>query len=66
MKSIIEYNQNLKPEVFDQIECNCREDWEKHLAGTSDFYNNLNSFILSSKNELGNSSEKPYHQVVNC
>lgn len=49
MDAIVEYNRTLKSEIFDQLHCQCKEDWEKHLNSRRDFYQNFQDFMLTAK-----------------
>jgi radical SAM enzyme (TIGR01210 family) len=49
MDTIVEYNRTLKSEIFDRIDCQCKEDWKKILTSGRDFYRNLQDFMLAAK-----------------
>ena len=51
MDAIVEYNRTLKAEIFDKIHCQCKEDWGKVINDKSDFYTNLNDFVMVAKKE---------------
>ena len=45
MDAIIQYNKTLKPDVFDQLHCECKEDWKEDLEKSSDYFKNLRDSI---------------------
>ena len=49
MDAIVEYNRTLKSEIFDQLHCQCKKDWKKHLNSGRDFYQNFQDFLLTAK-----------------
>ena len=51
MDAIIEYNEKLRPDVFNQLHCKCKKDWKEVLEKNSDYYKNLQDFISVAKNE---------------
>jgi radical SAM enzyme (TIGR01210 family) len=51
MDAIIEYNKTLRPDVFNQLQCKCKEDWKEVLEKSSDYYKNLRDYISVAKDE---------------
>jgi len=49
MEAIIEYNRTLRTDMFDRLECSCKKDWEEDLNAGSDFYKNLQDFVVTAK-----------------
>ena len=49
MDAIVKYNRTLKTESFDQLHCQCKEDWKINLNSGLDFYQNLQDFMLTAK-----------------
>ena len=48
MNAIVEYNRTLRTEIFDELHCQCKDDWEKNLNSGIDFYQNLYDFMLTT------------------
>jgi hypothetical protein len=51
MEAIVEYNRTLRSEIFDNIHCGCKEDWDKAINNKGDFYTNIDSFIKVAEGE---------------
>jgi len=49
MDAIIEYNRTLKTDMFDRLDCRCKEDWEAAINKSTDFYQNLQDFVQTVK-----------------
>ena len=52
MDAIIEYNKTLRPDVFNQLHCKCKEDWKEVLEKSSDYYKNLRDSISVAKRKI--------------
>jgi radical SAM enzyme (TIGR01210 family) len=52
MSAIIKYNQTFRSEIFDQLHCQCKDDWKKVLNNDDYFHQNLQNFVLAAQKEM--------------
>jgi hypothetical protein len=63
MNAIIKYNRTLKIEPFDQLYCECAEEWKEVLNGSNDFYKNLMNFVQAATGELSGCPTKSFQHA---
>ncbi len=52
MNAIVQYDRTLKTEVFDELDCACRQEWKMALDSGETFHQNLDEFIKVAQQDL--------------
>jgi radical SAM enzyme (TIGR01210 family) len=52
MNAIVRYNQTLNPDIFKNLNCQCKEEWRDDLESGDNFQQNLDRFVSSARREF--------------